>query len=139
MRQRNQIEAVARMRDAEFAANYIFQFYTVDELQDRQSADWNNETRLQNPDFIIDPQRTVANLIRPRDTIRATGIFARETAAVGGEIDVRPNSGFVHPAKLLEPTEKCFAGSVRKRSFQRWFSGTGRLADDHYVAYYRAA
>jgi hypothetical protein len=28
---------------------------------------------------------------------------------------------------------------VRKRSFQHWFPGTGRLPNDHYVAHYRAA
>jgi hypothetical protein len=53
MRQWNQVAAVARMRDAKFAANYIFQFWAVDELHDRQSAHGNNETRLQNPNLII--------------------------------------------------------------------------------------
>jgi len=139
MRQRNQVEAMARMHDAKFAANYVFQFCTVDELHDRQSADWNNETRLQNPNLIIHPQRTVANLIRRRDAVGAAGIFAGETTADGGKIDLRPNGGFVHSAKLFEPTEKCFAGGVRERSFQHWFPGTGRLPNDHYVAHYRAA
>ncbi len=139
MRQRNQFEAVAPMNNAKFAANYVFQFCTVDELHDRQSADGNNETRLQNPNLIIDPQRTVANFVRRRDAVGAAGIFAGETAADGGEIDLRSNSGFVHSAKLFEPTEKCFAGGVRKRSFQHWFPGTGCLPNDHYVAHYRAA
>jgi hypothetical protein len=138
MRQRNQVEAVARMNDAKFAANYVFQFCTVDELHDRQAADGNNEARLQNPNLIIDPQRTVANFIWCRDAVAAAGIFARETAADGGKIDLRPNCGFVHSAKLFEPTKECFAGSVRKRSFQHWFPGTGRLPNDHYVAHYRA-
>ena len=139
MRQRNQVGAVACMNDAKFAANYTFQFCTVDELHDRQSADGNNETRPKNPDLIIHPQRTVANLIRCRDAVGAAGILAGETAANGGKIDLRPNGGFVHSAKLFEPTEECFAGSVRKRSFQHGFSGTGRLPNDHYVAHYRAA
>jgi hypothetical protein len=139
MRQRNQVEAVARMHDAKFAANYVFQFCAVDELHNRQSADGNNETRLQNPNLIIDPQRTVANFIWCWDAVRAAGIFAGETAADGGEIDLRSNGCFVHSAKSFEPTEECFASSVRKRSFQHWFPGTGRLPNDHYVAYYRAA
>jgi len=117
MRQRNQVEAVARVHDPKFAANYVFQFWTLDELHDRQSADGNNETRLQDPNLIIHPQLAVANLIRRRDTVGAAGILARETTADSGEIDLRSNSGFVHSAKLFEPTEKCFAGSVRKRSF----------------------
>src|SRR5207248_1205865 len=136
MRQRNQVEAVARTRDAKFAANYAFQFCTVDELHDRQSADGNNETGLQDSNLIIHPQSTVANLIRRRNAVGATGILARETTADGSEIDLRSNGGFIHPAKLFEPTEECFPGSVRKRSFQRRFPGTGRLPNDHYIAHY---
>ena len=139
MRQRNQVEAVACMNDAKFAANYAFQFCAVDELHDRQSADGNNETRLQNPNLIIHPQRTVANFIRRRDAVGAAGIFAGETAADGGEIDLRSNGGFVHSAKLFEPTEECFAGRMRKRSFQRRFPRTGCLPNDHYVAHDHAA
>ena len=135
MRQRDQVEAVARMRDAKFAANYVFQFCTVDELHDCQPTDGNNETRLQNSNLIIHPRRTVANLIRRRDAIGAARIFAGETTADGGEIDLRSNGGFVHSARLLEPTEECLAGSVRKRSFQRWFPRTRRLADDHHIAH----
>src|SRR5258708_40327246 len=101
MRQRNQVEAVACMRDAKFAANYVFQFCTVDKLHDRQSADGNNETRLQNPNLIIHPRRTVANLIRCWNAVGASGIFARETTADGGEIDLRSNDGFIHSAKLI--------------------------------------
>ena len=138
MRQRNQIEAVGRMDDPKFAANYVFQFCAVDELHDRQSADGNNETRLQNPNLIIHPRRTVANLIWCRNAVGASGIFAGETAADGGKIDFRSNGGFVHSAKSFEPTEECFAGSVRKRSFQHWFAGTGRLPNEHYVAHDRA-
>ena len=127
------------MHDAKFAANYAFQFCTVDELHDRQSADGNNETRLQNPNLIIHPQRTVANFIRRRDAVGAAGIFAGETAADGGEIDLRSNGGFVHSAKLFEPTEECFAGRMRKRSFQRRFPRTRRLPNYHHIAYDRAA
>ena len=55
MRQRNQVEAVARTHDAKFGPNYPFQFCAVDELHDRQSADRNNETRPQNPYLIVYP------------------------------------------------------------------------------------
>ena len=139
MRQRNQINAVVCMNDAKFAANYVVQFCTVDELRDRQSADGNDETRLQNPNLMIHPQRTVANFIRRRDAVGAAGIFTRETAADGGEIDLRSNGGFVHPAKLFEPAKECFASRVRKRSLQDWFARTGRLPDDHHIARDRAA
>ena len=139
MRQRNQIEAVARMHDAKFVANYVLQFCAVDELHDRQSADGNNETRLQNPDLIIQPQRTVANLIRRRHAVAAAGIFAGKTATDGGEIDFRSNGSFVHSAKLFEPTEKRFPGSVREWSFQRGLSRSGRLPNDHYIAHNSSA
>ena len=139
MRQRNQIEAVARMHDGKFAANYVFQFCTVDELHDRQSTDGNNETRLQNPNLLIHPQRTVANLIRCWYAVGAAGIFAGETATDGGEIDLRSNGGFAHSAKLFEPTKKRFPGSVCERSFQHGLSRPGRLANDHYIAHDRAA
>ena len=139
MRQRNQIEAVVRMHDAKFAANKVLQSCAVDELRDCQSADRNNEARLQDANLIIHPQRTVANLVWRRDAVGASGIFAGETAADGGEIDLGPDGGFVHSAKLFEPTKECFAGSVRKRSFQRRFPRTGRLSNDHYIAHDGAA
>src|SRR5262245_56721241 len=96
MRQRNQIETVTRMLDAKFAANYLFQFCTVGKLQDCQAADGNYESRLQNPNLIVHPQRAVANLIRCWDAVSAAGVFARETTADGGKIDFFPNSDFVH-------------------------------------------
>ena len=88
MRQRNEVEAEARMYDAEFAANYVFQSCTVYKLPDRQTADGNDEMWLQNPDLIVHPRRAVPNLIRRRDTVGAAGIFARETSADGGEINL---------------------------------------------------
>jgi hypothetical protein len=126
---------VARVRDAKFAANYVLQSSAVDELDDRQSADRNNETRLQNPNLIIHPQRTVTNFIWCWNAVGTAGIFAGETTADGGEIDLRSNSGFVHSARLFEPTKERFAGRVRKRSFQRWLPRARRLSDDHHIAH----
>src|SRR5215467_11872171 len=71
MRQRNQVEIMASIVATKFAANYAFQFCTVDKLRDRQSADRNNETRPQNPNLIIHPQSTIANLIRGWNAIAA--------------------------------------------------------------------
>ena len=135
MRQRNQIEATSCTRDIEFATDHVLQLCAVDELHDRETPDGNDETRLQNSNLIIHPRRAVAYLIWRWDAVGAAGIFAGETAADGGEIDLRSNGGFVHSAKLFEPTEECFASCVRKRSFQHWFPRTGRLPNDHYVAH----
>src|SRR5262245_13597900 len=134
MRQRNQIDATSCTRDIEFATDHVLQLSAVDELNDRESPDGNDETRLQNSNLIIHPRPAVAYLIWRWDAVGAAGIFAGETAADGGEIDLRSNGGFVHSAKLFEPTEECFASSVRKRSFQHWFPRTGRLPNNHYVA-----
>jgi hypothetical protein len=139
MRQRNEVESVARMYDAEFAANYVFQSCTVYKLPDRQAAYGNNEMWLQNPDLIMHPRRAVPNLIWRRDTVSAAGIFARETSTDGGEINLRSNGGFVHSAKLFEPTKECFAGGVRERSFQCGFPRTGRLPNNHHIANDRAS
>ena len=87
MRQRDQVERVASMDDMKFAAYYIFQLCAVFELSDRQAADGNHKARLQNLNLVIHPQHTVANLVRRRDTVAATRIFAGKTAADGGEID----------------------------------------------------
>src|SRR5262245_5537907 len=139
MRQRNQIEAMSCTRDTKFATDHLLQLCEADELHDRESSDGNDETRLQNSNLIIHPRRAVAYLIRRWDSIGAAGIFAGETAADGGEIDLRSNGGFVHSAKLFEPTQECFASSMRKRSFQPWFPRTGRLPNDHYLAHDCAA
>src|SRR5215208_2978819 len=117
MRQWNHVETVAGMHDAKFAADHAFQLCTVDELHDRQAADGDNETRLQNLNLISHPQRTVANFIRCRDAVGAAGIFSGKTTADSREIHLRSNGGFVHRAKLFEPTEECFASSVSKRPF----------------------
>ena len=88
MRQRNQVETVSCTCDAEFPPNYFLQLCAIDELCDRQSANGNNETRPQNLNLIVHPGRAIANLVWRRDAVGAAGIFTRETAADGGEIDL---------------------------------------------------
>jgi len=139
MRQRNQVEAMARTRDTESATYHGLQLCTVDVLHNRQAANGNDEMRPQNSNLIIHPQRTVANLVRRGDAIGAAGTFPGKTTADGGEINPRANGGFVHSAKLFEPTEKRFPSSVRKRSFQGWFPRPGGLPNDYYVAHDSAA
>lgn len=134
MRKRNYVEAMSGTLNTKFAADHFFQLRAIDELRDSQPADRNDEARPQNFDFIIHPGRAVANLVRSRNTICAARIFSGKTPADGGEINLRSNCGFVHPAEFFEPTKKCLAGSMRKRSLQNRFSGAGRLTDDHYVA-----
>ena len=66
----------------------FLQFCAIDELDDRQSADGNNETRPQNSNFIIHPPAQLRISSGDWDAVGAAGIFTRETAADGGEIDL---------------------------------------------------
>ena len=88
MRQGNYVETVSCTCNTKFSPNYFLQFCAIDELGDRQSANGNNETGVQNSDFIIHPPRAIANLVRRWDAVGAGGIFTRETPADGGEIDL---------------------------------------------------
>src|SRR5215831_10349299 len=139
MRQRNQIEAVARTRDMKSATDHVLQLCTVDELHNRKPANGNDEMRPQNSNFIIHPRSTIANLVRRGDAICAAGILPGKTSADGCEVNFRTNGGLVHSAKLFEPTEKSLPSSVRKRSFQGWFPWPGRLSNNYYVAHNSAA
>lgn len=87
MRQRNQVEAMSRTCDSEFSPNYVFQLCAIDKLDNGQSTDRNDQTRPQDLNFIVHPGRAIANLIWRRDAVGAAGIFTRETAADGSEID----------------------------------------------------
>ena len=139
MRQRNQIETVPCMGNKEFAADYAFQFRTLDKSRDRQPTDRNDQTRLHDSNLVVHPGCTVTNFIRRRDAVAAAGTFSRETTANRGEINFRSDSRFVHSAKFFEPPEECFTGSMGKRSFQCRFPRAGRLPNDHDIANDRAA
>src|SRR5215510_13865504 len=139
MRKGNQVERMPCALNTKFAADHFLQFRAIDELGDSQPTNRNNETRSQNFDFIIDPRRAVANLVRSRNAICAARIFAGKTAADRCEINFRSNGGFVHPTEFFEPAEERLAGGMRKRSLQNRFPWTWRLTNDHHVAYDCAA
>jgi len=134
MRQWNHVEMMPRTFYLKFAADYLLQFFAVDELRDSQPSHGNDETRPQNLSLLMHPRRAIANLVRGWNAIGAAGIFSGKTPADRGEINLRSNCGLVHPAEFLEPSKKCFACGMCKRSLQHWFPRTGRLTDDHYVA-----
>src|SRR4030095_13478431 len=97
------------------------------------------EAPPQNFDFIIHPGRAVANLVRSRNAICTARILSRKTPADRGEINFRPNSGFVHPTEFFEPTKKGLAGGMRERSLQNRFPRSRRLTNNHDVAHDCAA
>ena len=56
VRQRNQIEASTGTPDAKRATDDLVEFLDRDELRDRQFADRNDETRLQDFDLAVEPR-----------------------------------------------------------------------------------
>src|SRR5262245_35576266 len=116
MRKRDHVETLPRTLYAKLLPNHFFQLRAVDELHDSQPADGNNKAWWQDFDFIINPRRAVANLVRSRNAVCAARIFSRKTAADGCEINFRSNCRFIHPAEFFEPTKKCLASCVRKGS-----------------------
>ena len=87
MRQGNYLKAMPGACDPEFSANHFLQFFAVDELLNRQPADGNDETWLQDSDLIVHPRRAIANFVRRRNAIGAAGILPRKTAADCREIN----------------------------------------------------
>jgi hypothetical protein len=64
--------------------------------------------------------------------------FFRENSGSRREINLRANGRFIHPTEFLKPTEKSFAGSMRKRTLRNRFPWAGRLSNEHYLAHNRS-
>ena len=139
MRQWNHIKAVFPACNPKFARDHFLEFCAVDKLHDSQSAYGNDETRLQNPDLIVHPWRAVADFVRCWNPISSAGILSGKTSADSCEINLRSNGGLIQSAGLFEPAKECLASSMSEWPLQNWLSGTGRLANNHYLAANRAA
>jgi len=94
MRQRDQIHILPRTTDVKRAADDVFQFGALDELSDGQASDRNDQTRFKNRDFLIQPGRAIADFIRRRNPIAASGIFSGKTPTNRREINGRPDLNF---------------------------------------------
>ena len=138
MRQWNQIKPVIRAARPEFSANHSFQLFALDELRDGESSDRNYQTRLEYRDLLVHPRLAISDFVRRGYAIGSARRFSGETSANCGEVNFRSNRGFVHSAKLLEPTKQCLAGGVRERTFQSRFTRPRRLSNNHNVADNRA-
>jgi len=73
MRQRNQIKALSGAVRAKLATDNLLQLCEFDKLRDRESANRNNQTRLQDLDLFVHPGRTIANFVRCRHAIGPAG------------------------------------------------------------------
>ena len=55
MWKRNEVELMVGALDTKFATDYLFELAAIDELGDRQSANWNYETRFQDSNLVVHP------------------------------------------------------------------------------------
>jgi hypothetical protein len=139
MGQRNHVEgpAIATLRKG--SADHFVEFFERQELRNGQFADWNDEARSQQFDFVVHPGRTIPNFVGSRNTISPRGRFPREAAADGGKINPGAHFCFAQIAKLLEPTEEGAARRPGKRFAEDRFPGARRLTDQHDFAQDRPA
>src|SRR2546423_10927836 len=135
----NQVEGPPFVANHERPANHFIQFFEGKKLRDGQFADGNDQLRSQNIDFIVHPGRAIPDLVRRGDAVAAGGSFSRETAADGGEVNLRADLFFVHSAELLKPAEKRTARGPGKWFAEHGLFHAGRLADEHDFAHDRAA
>ena len=138
MGQRNKIEDVFGATSAKLAADHLLQFRALDELPDCQSPDRNNQTRLKNFDLFVHPGGAIENFVWRRHAVGAAGRFSRETSTYRRKINFGSHGGFVHPAKFLEPAEKCLPSRMCEWAFQSGLARTGRLSNQHHLADNRA-
>jgi hypothetical protein len=134
MRQRDKIDISFSTLDLKLASDDLIEFFERNELRDREAADRNQETRLQDFHFVIHPRRAVANLIRRGHAIATARSFPGKASTNGREIYCRSNHRFIHSAEFFEPAEKSFTGSMSEWSFQNRLADTGRLSDENDVA-----
>ena len=87
MRQRNEIELFSGPLDAKTATNNLIKFSDRNELRDRQFPDRNDEPRLQDFEFAIQPRRAVLYLLRVGNPVAPARRLARETTTDRREID----------------------------------------------------
>lgn len=105
MRQRNKIDNDAGAFGSELSANYVVESLEGKELRDGEAANRNGQARTQQPEFIVHPSRTIADLIGRGNTIATTGRFPGKTSADGGKIDRRSYAVFIHAAEFFEPAK----------------------------------
>lgn len=129
MRQRNEVEGATIAAHPECAPDDFIQFGERNKLRDRQFADWNNKTWSQEIDLVIHPRRAIPNFIGRRDPIATRGRFARETAADGSKINLRPHLDLSQMTKFFEPTKERAACRPCEWLPEDRLLHAGRLAD----------
>ena len=139
MRQRNQIETMPGTPDFEAAADDRVEFRDRNKLRDRKFADRDDQIRLQDFDLCIQPRRAIANFLKRRDAIAASGRLAGKTAADRGKINSRSNFVFGCSDRFLKPLKKSATSSPGERFLQYGFAHARSLSYQHYFTGNRAA
>ena len=139
MRQRDQVEGAAIAAQREGTPDDFSELFEGKKLGDRQFTDRDDEIRLEQVDLIIQPRRTIPDLVRRGNAIAPGGCFAGKAAANRGKINLRANLFLAHFAELLEPTEEGATGSPGEGFAEHGFFHAGRLADKHHFAQDRCA
>src|SRR4030095_14649980 len=131
MRQRNEIELFSGPLDAKTATNNLIKLSGRNELRDRQFPDRDDEPRLQDFEFAIQPRRAVFYLLRLRNPVVPARRLARETTTHRREIDFLTHRFFRQTDSVLKPAEERFACSPGKRSSGDRLPHPWRLTNNH--------
>jgi len=105
MRQRNEVEGVAPVFDAEFLADDLGQFVELDELPDGKLPYRDHQRGSKNSEFGFEPVQAIGDFSAIRHAVSAGAITTGKTAAHRGHIDRSSIFRFSHPADPLEPTK----------------------------------
>ena len=105
VRQRDEVEAVTPVFDAEFLANDLGQFVELDELPDGKLPNRDHQRGSKNREFGFEPVQAVGNFSDIRNAVSAGAIATGKTAAHRGHIDRSSIFRFSHSAGALEPAK----------------------------------
>ena len=139
MRQWNDIVTMPAAQHRETSTDHFLQPNEWNKTRDGESAHCNNEFWPQNFEFVIHPRRAILNFLRVRNTIAATGRFARKAATHRSEVDRDAHFILSQSAGLVKPIKQCAARGVGKWTAQDRFPDARCLSDDHYATDHCAA
>ncbi|MEY2483232.1 MAG: hypothetical protein QOK24_1760 [Verrucomicrobiota bacterium] len=134
MRQRDYFEGATVAADLKTAPHDFVQFLEREELRDRQFADGDDESRLEQGDLRIHPSRTIPDFIRRWNAIATGRGFSWKTATDRGEVNLRAHLRFIQVTEFFEPTEEGAARRPGEGPAQDGLFHSGRLADEHDLA-----
>ena len=138
MGQGNDIQLKAGAGDGEGAADDGVEFLGGQELFDGEFANREDELRLEDFYFAIEPGGAILNFIRRGHAVAAGGFFAWETAAHRGHVNRGTKRGLVHSGGFIEPAKQSFPGCPGEGTAEHGLLVPGRLANEDYFADDRA-